>query len=805
VKGVLAPEGVFSVRVSGGANYLGAELVFLGASALATLESVFDRVLLKPGEDSWFYASDGGLLTASGEVLRGRLAAVPGAASVYPPDGLLSQFPPDRIAFQMDKYRRTVEESGAALLVNTDKRPKALLFHLLLAFRRAGVRSLADSLPEFLRVGLAVFLSGILIFGVLRFVYNQRSVGPGLPRERRARPRLFDLQALIAAVGFSGMALGIVLMFFYQSRFGSLFLYVGLASSLFMLGSFAGGLFCERLQLRPLGRPRVLLIVFTAFHLVLFFWVFNLPEKASQAHFALLFTVAGVFSGVYFPLAAAGMRDFGRTVEASGARLEMLDHFGGAAGAVLTGIVLLPVLGGGATLVLLAALVLVVNLGGFLAPEKSQVGKKEHDRFDVFARPAGYVLFGVAAFSLVASNLVAGAQSGREERDLLAAAREMTGNAQLVEKEAAGAEGEFQFFEAADAPGVLRGYVFSTSRLAGGISGYGGPMTLAVFVDGEGVLENFKIVRSDETPAYLSFLGKWMEGLSGARLFDPDPFSEVDAVSGATMTSGAVLNGLEVSGRIFAERVLGMEVAAGGEPVLESRFASRDFLVLAALFAAAVALRFWPGVWRRRVLLATSLLVAGFVLNLQYSTQQAASLLSFRLPGGGLSGAFFLVLVLPVLVAFFGNVYCGNICPFGALQEFLGDLRPRRFATDPRKEIWRFGRAVKYVLLFLLVVLFAGTRDSSVLRADVLITVFGAARDAFVLVIAGVLLILSVVFRRFWCRNLCPAGAFLSLLGGLRLLRRFLPETRPAQCDMGVRDVSELDCLLCDRCRHEKK
>jgi hypothetical protein len=60
---------------------------------------------------------------------------------------------------------------------------------------------------------------------------------------------------------------------------------------------------------------------------------------------------------------------------------------------------------------------------------------------------------------------------------------------------------------------------------------------------------------------------------------------------------------------------------------------------------------------------------------------------------------------------------------------------------------------------------------------------------------------LSPVFPRFWCRSFCPAGAFLSLLGGLHLLRRCTPEVHPKACVYGVRDQNELDCLRCDRCR----
>jgi polyferredoxin len=162
-----------------------------------------------------------------------------------------------------------------------------------------------------------------------------------------------------------------------------------------------------------------------------------------------------------------------------------------------------------------------------------------------------------------------------------------------------------------------------------------------------------------------------------------------------------------------------------------------------------------------------------------------------------------MVFLVPAVVLLFGNVYCGYVCPFGALQELLGDLRWRRLATDPDTRLWRYGRAVKYVLLALLTVLFAWTRDYAVLGADPLITFFGNSGGVFLLGIAAVAL--SLVYRRFWCRNLCPAGAFLALLNGVTLLRRFLPRAQVGRCDLGVRSADELDCLRCDRCRHEEE
>jgi len=178
--------------------------------------------------------------------------------------------------------------------------------------------------------------------------------------------------------------------------------------------------------------------------------------------------------------------------------------------------------------------------------------------------------------------------------------------------------------------------------------------------------------------------------------------------------------------------------------------------------------------------------------------------LSFQIPGNWLSGSFFLILLVPLVVVLVGNIYCGYVCPFGALQELVGDLRPRRIDSDPTKKVWRYGRAVKYILLALLVILFALTRSYDILISDPLLTVFSELRDRWVSWMALGIVVLSFVFRRFWCRNLCPAGAFLALLGRVRLLGRLLPRTRPGQCDMGVRTPGELDCLFCDRCKHAK-
>jgi hypothetical protein len=63
-------------------------------------------------------------------------------------------------------------------------------------------------------------------------------------------------------------------------------------------------------------------------------------------------------------------------------------------------------------------------------------------------------------------------------------------------------------------------------------------------------------------------------------------------------------------------------------------------------------------------------------------------------------------------------------------------------------------------------------------------------------------LIGSLFYVRFWCRYLCPAGAFLSLLNHVRVLRRCVPAKRFGACEFGLTATDHLDCICCDRCRH---
>jgi spermidine synthase len=76
VKESLRTNGALAVRVAGGENIMGTELINLGASTKLTLEKAFSQLALVPGEDTWFIASDSGRLTGACETVSRRYRVV---------------------------------------------------------------------------------------------------------------------------------------------------------------------------------------------------------------------------------------------------------------------------------------------------------------------------------------------------------------------------------------------------------------------------------------------------------------------------------------------------------------------------------------------------------------------------------------------------------------------------------------------------------------------------------------------------------------------------------------------------------
>ena len=222
----LSPDGILTIRIAGGENIMGTELINLGASTKLTLEKVFSRLILTPGEDTCFIASDSEELTGQPGVLRDRFAKIKGADSIFPPQGLLSIYLPDRATIAMENY--SAADLPDNFLINRDSRPLTHLYSLLLTAKQSGTPA-ARLIKNLIVTGPPVFLIPILIVVLFRGIYLLKFTQQG-------KPSAFDSSFMIFSAGSAAIGMIVVLMYLYQTRFGSLYLYIGIISSLFMLG-----------------------------------------------------------------------------------------------------------------------------------------------------------------------------------------------------------------------------------------------------------------------------------------------------------------------------------------------------------------------------------------------------------------------------------------------------------------------------------------------------------------------------------------------------------------------------------------
>ncbi len=148
-----------------------------------------------------------------------------------------------------------------------------------------------------------------------------------------------------------------------------------------------------------------------------------------------------------------------------------------------------------------------------------------------------------------------------------------------------------------------------------------------------------------------------------------------------------------------------------------------------------------------------------------------------------------MVVVTIATTLLWGRVFCGVLCPFGALQDMIDRVVPKRFKVTVPRRIHVPALKVKYlILLVVLVPALMGSRVSLYQYFEPFGTVFFLSPSFLLWSIAVAFLLASAFIPRFYCRYACPLGAGLAV-ASLVSLRRI---GRVEQCD--VCKVCEQDC-----------
>ncbi len=196
------------------------------------------------------------------------------------------------------------------------------------------------------------------------------------------------------------------------------------------------------------------------------------------------------------------------------------------------------------------------------------------------------------------------------------------------------------------------------------------------------------------------------------------------------------------------------------------------------------------------------------------------------------SGLIFSLITLVATIAL-GRVFCNWLCPFGTLHHFVG-WAFGRFTTKQRIEVNRYRNmyAVKYIILIAMLVaavfgsLQIGLLDpiATIHRSFTVSVIpalqtaapnqFGDTRIYQVAWVIGIMLLvlvgLNLIIPRFFCRVLCPLGAFLGVFSHFSLWRIEHDKGKCMSCGLcnahceGAcspdTSLRKSECLVCFNC-----
>ena len=259
VKRILKKDGIFSTSISSHENYLSPESRKINSILFNTLKKVFKEVIIIPGQETFFIASDSNLTYEIGKRIAER-----NISTVYVNENYLSgKLTKERIEYVLKSI-----EKGAG--INKDLEPIAY-YHFLNLWTSQFNLSVESVLAFFL---FLLFLFSLFL-------------------------KLRPISLAIFTTGISASSLELLLLFLFQVAYGYLYSLIGLLTFTFMLGISVGSFFATRRI-----EKRIWIVEFSIF--LFSFIIFLFLKLFLQFPFLIPFSlfILGFLTGFEFPLAS---------------------------------------------------------------------------------------------------------------------------------------------------------------------------------------------------------------------------------------------------------------------------------------------------------------------------------------------------------------------------------------------------------------------------------------------------------------------------------------------------------------------
>lgn len=152
-----------------------------------------------------------------------------------------------------------------------------------------------------------------------------------------------------------------------------------------------------------------------------------------------------------------------------------------------------------------------------------------------------------------------------------------------------------------------------------------------------------------------------------------------------------------------------------------------------------------------------------------------------------------LVAVIPITI-FWGRFFCGYICAFGSVQEFLNfiakKLKIKQIEVDPK--IDKYLKYIKYIIIVLLIILWTLNITTDSLSPWNVFGIYSSYKAwtdfTSLLTFGGLLLLLimisSLFIERLFCKYFCPLGGVFAIISKIRLYNIKKNSSKCVNCNL---------------------
>ena len=322
VKKVINQNGILSFSLGSSENYYSDEIKKLHSSLYQSLKNIFSNIIIIPGNNIYFIASDKELSYDYESLLKNK-----NISNVYVnQDYLKGILTKDRIENAIGTTKEDVKQ-------NLDFKPVSYYFQL--------INWIKHFENNYIWILVIVVILLIILF-------------------MRIKPIPFA----IFTTGFAGSGLMVLLLIGFQIIYGFVYYKIGILVTGMMLGLAIGSIFMNKTLLKrnykSLIKLEFLIVVFSIllpFILILFSRFTNnfLIVLSSEILFPIMAIIAGILVGAEFPLAS---KLYFTDIHNTAGIIYSSDYIGACVGAILVSALLIPVLG----IVNIAILIALFNI-----------------------------------------------------------------------------------------------------------------------------------------------------------------------------------------------------------------------------------------------------------------------------------------------------------------------------------------------------------------------------------------------------------------------------------------------------------